>query len=216
MNWIKVAYRLPPQNKDVLLILNNGQYALGQLREDFKPEIDPDRFFLEWHIDQRILEINEVQYWMPLPDEPSKECKESSYCFNNRCKNHDCCKVCVMFSDLYYEMMTDFPTYSSILDSLRILWYKQESICDNKSIIDPYNLPRDTWLEFEDDYKTYLKCSIWVTDGENVERRNCFKEVPQKCQLNKSGKMATHWIFPSEIIDDLMTHPLPPKPEEEK
>lgn len=72
MKWIKIAYRLPSLNEDVLLILNNGQYAIGQLREDFKPEIDPDQFLHEWHVDQRVLEISDVQFWMPLPPKPEE------------------------------------------------------------------------------------------------------------------------------------------------
>lgn len=73
---------------------------------------------------------------------------------------------------------------------------------------DPYAI-RDKWLKFEDEYETYLKHVVWVSDGEEVESVSFYKCEPYSIGM-ENGKNAKYWMLPSKEITDSTTKPLPP------
>lgn len=64
-----------------------------------------------------------------------------------------------------------------------------------KQLVDPYD-NQNQWHEFlcEDEYLTYLKCTIWHTDGNIIEEISSYKETPRSYQLS-SGNYSTHWML---------------------
>jgi len=67
----------------------------------------------------------------------------------------------------------------------------------NRAFIDPRDA-RDVWLKYEteEDYSTYIKFPIWITDGVEVELdHTLYKEVPRSVEMS-NGNYSEYWMAP--------------------
>ena len=74
-----------------------------------------------------------------------------------------------------------------------------------KELPDPFDI-HDTWLEFEPEYSTWLKHTVWVSDGYKIMSQNFYKDEPYPCYMYTdefgNSRYAKFWYFPSTKLDE--------------